>query len=200
MDLLSGRTDYLISPARARFALSERMVLAGHSGCPMRACSRLATEPGTLDGVSLGSDAAGRLLVRRVETRSLSSLPPSTKYLVVGLVCTAIDFALFNALAFHFNAPRTSAKFLSTGIAIVVSFLLNRAWTFRDATSANWRQQFALYVVINVASTALSVICMKEAVLHGMTGQLWANIAAFGVVLTVGTVARFLIYRRFVFR
>jgi putative flippase GtrA len=127
-------------------------------------------------------------------------LSPSARYVVVGVLCTGIDLALFNALAFNFGLPRTSAKFMSTGVAIVASFLLNRAWTFRDSIPAGWGQQFALYAGINVASTALSVLCMREAVAHGMSGQLWANVAAFSVVLTIGTVARFLIYRRFVFR
>jgi putative flippase GtrA len=149
--------------------------------------------------VTIGSDAAVRLIVRRVGTRTLDQASPTVRYLVVGLICTIIDFAFFNVLAFHFSIPRSSSKIVATGIAIVVSFLLNRGWTFRNSRSARWKRQFSLYVAVNVASSLLSVVCMRLAVANGLTGQLWANVAAFGVVLTVGTAARFLIYRRFVF-
>jgi putative flippase GtrA len=170
------------------------------SGSTREPPPRGTTATGTLDGVSLVSDAAVRLLVRRAGTQSKTQASPTVKYLVVGLICTGLDFTLFNLLAFHFSLPRASSKVLATGIAIVVSFLLNRGWTFRGSTSVKWKRQFALYVAVNVASTALSVVCMRLAVANGLTGQLWANIAAFGVVLTVGTAARFLIYRRFVFQ
>jgi putative flippase GtrA len=150
--------------------------------------------------VTLVSDAAVRLIVRRVGTRTPVQASPTARYLVVGLICTGLDFTIFNLLAFRFGFPKSSSKILATGLAIVVSFLLNRGWTFRGSKSAKWERQFALYVAVNVASTLLSVVCMRLAVADGLTGQLWANVAAFGVVLTVGTAARFLIYRRFVFR
>src|SRR6476620_3885757 len=92
----------------------------------------------------------------------------SSRYLIVGVVCTALDIGLFNLAAFEMGVPRASAKIASTAVAIVLSFALNRAWTFAGVTDkVALRRQFAWYVAINTVSALFSVACMQVAATVG---------------------------------
>lgn len=124
----------------------------------------------------------------------------TVRYLLVGAACTAVDIGLFNLFTFPLSINPAISKVLAGAIAIVVSFGLNRTWTFSGADSAEMKRQFALYVVINVISAGISVACLSAAAHLQLTGLVWTNVAAFSVVLVLGTVVRFLVYRRWVFR
>jgi putative flippase GtrA len=124
----------------------------------------------------------------------------SVRFSCVGVFCTILDIGLFNLFVFGLNVDPSPSKVASTSISIVISFLLNSRWTFGAADrirSARW--QFAVYAAINLAAAGLSVICLRLAAWHHVTGILQINASAFAVVLIVGAIARFLLYRHWVF-
>jgi putative flippase GtrA len=122
------------------------------------------------------------------------------RYLLVGAGCTALDIALFNVAAFGLGIGAGWAKVMSTAIAVLVSYALNRRWTFGDAESRHTvRAQLVAYVGVNAASALASIACMDLASTLGFGSQGWLNVAAYGAVLTVGTAARYTVYRRWVF-
>ena len=123
------------------------------------------------------------------------------KYVVVGATCTTLDFLAFNALMLAGALSPSVAKLGATAAAVGLSFVLNRNWTFKKRTlnARSVISQFSAYVCINLLSAVVSVLCLRAAESSGFDGLLWLNVAAFGSVLVVGTVLRFVVYRRFVF-
>jgi putative flippase GtrA len=122
------------------------------------------------------------------------------RYLVVGAGCTLLDVGLFNLGAFELGLGTGVAKVLSTAVAVLVSYLLNRHWTFGDAeNSRSMRIQLMAYVGVNAASALASVVCMDLASAVGFGSQGGLNVAAYGAVLTIGTAARYTVYRRWLF-
>lgn len=78
------------------------------------------------------------------------------RFAAVGAFTTALDLALFTVAAEALGAPVAPANVGSYGSCVVVSFLLNRRWTFRgDGTRSAWRA-FARFLASNLAGIALS--------------------------------------------
>lgn len=70
------------------------------------------------------------------------------RYLFVGGFNTALDFVLL----FFFvglGLDKIPANYLSTGVAMVVSFFANKSYTFKD-TSEKKKRQFVLFIAVTV--------------------------------------------------
>ena len=92
------------------------------------------------------------------------------------------------------------AKSLAVALAMVVTYIGNRAVTWRGQSSSGRHREVALFVLFNVIGLGFSVLTL--AVSHdllGLTSRLADNISANVVGLALGTAFRFWSYRRFVF-
>ncbi len=69
---------------------------------------------------------------------------------VVGIANTALDFAILFLLV-GMGLDRIPANFVSTSIAFVFSFFVNKSFTF-NSIGGNVKRQFALFIVITVFS------------------------------------------------
>ena len=52
------------------------------------------------------------------------------KFFVVGVICTVIDFGIFDALTYRWHLAPVVAHTVSFVFSCVASFVLNRIWTF----------------------------------------------------------------------
>lgn len=139
-------------------------------------------------------------LVALVRDALSGDLPREVRrYLVVGVLATLTDIGLFNLLAFPADVAPTVAKTVSTVVAVLLSYTLNRFWTFRHRGGRGYGRELTLYGVINGLSLLASVGSLRLAARFDLEGVLVLNAAAFGAVILVGTVIRFLAYRRWVF-
>lgn len=130
--------------------------------------------------------------------------PEVVSFLTVGGIGYAVDVSAFNYLR---TAPIVNtldpsvAKSLAVALAMVVTYIGNRAVTWRGETSGGRRREVALFVLFNVIGLGFSVLTL--AVSHdllGLTSRLADNISANVIGLALGTAFRFWSYRRFVFR
>ena len=128
------------------------------------------------------------------------------KFGAVGLVCFAIDVAIFNLLRSgvfgtgHFFAGPVGAKIASSVISTIVAWLANRFWTFRERRRTDVGLEFLEFGAVGAIGIGIGVGCV--AVSHyvlGFTSLLADNIAANVVGLILGTAFRFLMYRYWVF-
>ena len=71
-----------------------------------------------------------RIGLRR-RTIQFVSLP--SKFALVGVVNTVLDFALFMTLVYFAGLGPTSANIISYTCGILNSFVLNKHWTFKAA-------------------------------------------------------------------
>lgn len=119
----------------------------------------------------------------------------------IGVFNTALDFALLFLFVYALGLGTYLANVASTGICLVVSFLLNRRWTFR-AEDGGWRQ-FALFLVV----TLFGLWVVQTVLIWGVSA-LAAPLASGPLVLlaakavaTVGSLTwNYLLYSTVVFR
>jgi putative flippase GtrA len=138
-----------------------------------------------------------RELVRRFLTREVLT------FLAVGGAGYVVDVAAFNLLLsltpFSTLDP-TVARTLAVAVAMCVTYLGNRTLTWRDRSRGNRHREVGLFVLFNIIGFGFSVVTL--ALSHdvlGLTSRLADNISANLVGLALGTVFRYLTYKRFVF-
>ncbi len=121
------------------------------------------------------------------------------KFGVVGAVAFVVDVGLFNVILHLTDKPLTS-KTVAVVAATTVAYAGNRHWTFRGRARKGLGREYTLFFLLNGIGLAIALACL--AVSHyvlGFTSLLADNIAANVVGLGLGTVFRFLSYRRWVF-
>jgi dolichol-phosphate mannosyltransferase len=124
-------------------------------------------------------------------------------FLMVGGIGYVVDVAAFNV--FRSLEPFRSidpayARTVAVVIAMVVTYLGNRTYTWRDDTRAVRRREIGLFVLFNVIAFGFSVATLVVSHdLLGLTSRLDDNLSANVVGMALGTAFRFWTYRRFVF-
>jgi putative flippase GtrA len=79
------------------------------------------------------------------------------KFTVVGGTCFVIDTVIFFVLKTTILAPKpVTAKIIATLVATIVSYVLNREWSFRTRGGRERHHEAALFFLINSAGIALN--------------------------------------------
>jgi len=138
-----------------------------------------------------------RELVARLLTREVLT------FLAVGGTGYVVDVVAFNLLrSMHpfASLDPSVARTLAVAVAMCVTYAGNRRLTWRDHTSGNRRREVSLFALFNIIGFGFSIVTLvlSHDVL-GLTGRLADNISANVVGLALGTVFRYLTYKRFVF-
>jgi putative flippase GtrA len=127
-------------------------------------------------------------------------------FAAVGAVALAVDIGGFNALV-HLGGDTwlddqpLVAKTVSVTASTTVAYLGNRFWTYRHRPRGKLAHEYLLFVVLSAIALAIALGCLafSRYVLE-LTSPLADNVAANGVGLALGSLFRFLSYRRWVFR
>jgi len=130
---------------------------------------------------------------------------------VVGILNTAVDFAVLNALMYITGITSGSKYTLFTGVAfcfaVTNSFIWNKNWTFKSKTknSEELFKQICVFVLISAVAGLVIKTSTANFVVNimgpqwGIKSALWANIGnASAVFLTV--VWNFIGYKFIVFK
>jgi putative flippase GtrA len=137
---------------------------------------------------------------RFIPARFAKLAPEAVKFAVVGGVNTALNFVVFWALAITvMKGGELKANVIATVVATITSFLMNRHWTYRHRPKSAVHREFALFLIFNAAGLAIELAVM------GIT-KYWLGLTAIVAVtiakifgMGLGTIFRFMTYRRFVF-
>jgi putative flippase GtrA len=118
---------------------------------------------------------------------------------VVGAVCFVIDVGLFQVLYVHAHLGAVTAKTLATLVSMTVAYFAHRYWSFSHRARTGVRREYLLFAVVNGLTLLLNVGVV--AFVRYPLGQHSAYVlqAANVVGIGVGTVVRYLSYRRWVF-
>jgi len=145
----------------------------------------------------LDAASTGPAFADAVPTREVGS------FLAVGGVGYVVDVTAFNLLwsmqPFAALDPSV-ARTLAVALAMCVTYLGNRNLTWRDHSSSNRHREVGLFVLFNCVGFGFSLLTLvlSHDVL-GLTSRLADNISANVVGLALGTIFRYLTYKRFVF-
>ena len=123
------------------------------------------------------------------------------RFLLVGGANTLLDFGILFTLV-ALGVDKLFANFISTSIAFIFSFLLNRSFTFK-ATDGNARRQFGLFLVI----TMFGLWVIQPMIITAVAIWLGGSGLNSGLVLLIGKllatvvtlVWNYVMYARFVF-
>lgn len=114
---------------------------------------------------------------------------------LVGVVNTVLDIVLFMALVYGLGLFAPVANTISYGTGIVVSFVLNRRFTFNDrAKGKEAVRRFAGFAAVYLAGLALSTALVALFILAMPEG--WAKLVSVPIVFVWNYFAmRYLVFR-----
>jgi putative flippase GtrA len=131
------------------------------------------------------------------------------RFLAVGGVATIVALFLFNLLVHGFNTAHKAllddhvivAYILANTVGMAISYRGSRSWAFRDRPPRQADGGRLAFLVINVATMTLPIGCLfVSRNLLGLSDPISDNISANVIGLAMGLVARFYLFRAFVFR
>ena len=134
-------------------------------------------------------------------------LTESGKYAAVSIVATLVAFVLFNWLVHGWGTMEpplashaVTAYVLANSFSMIISYRGTRSWAFKNRKTKHPDGGRTAFVAINLAAMAFPVACLwfTRNVL-GLEDALSDNIAANVVGLFLGFLARFWLFRKFVF-
>ena len=141
-------------------------------------------EPGT-DRRALGREASG--------------------FMAAGAVGLLIDIGGYNALV-HLGSDGLLddqplvAKTISLVAGTSVAYVGNRFWTYRDRPRGRVLREYSLYMAFSAVALVISLVCLAASrYVLGLSSPVADNVAANVVGLALGSLFRFLTYRRYVF-
>ncbi|MDO5747311.1 MAG: GtrA family protein [Actinomycetaceae bacterium] len=123
------------------------------------------------------------------------------RFCIVGGANYIVDLLVFNILLFtvFWSLPIT-AKVFAVSVATLFSWVANRQWTFRQRRTGHLTRELVSFIVVNILGMLPALVCLQ--VSHywmGLTSPLADNISANVIGLIIGTILRYVFYRRFVF-
>jgi putative flippase GtrA len=118
---------------------------------------------------------------KNIFLRRRHSLHEFARFAIVGVVNTGVDMALFFLLTW-LGISYVPAQVVSYSGGTANSYLLNKVWTFRSSGLSY--SEVIRFIIINIASLALSVLCL--ALLHHRAGL---NLASAKVAATACALA-----------
>jgi putative flippase GtrA len=131
-----------------------------------------------------------------------------TKFAVVGVLNSGVDFGVLNSLMLLTGLASGGAflafKSTSVTLGVINSYVWNKYWTFDAAKSSGARRELISFMVVTLIAVAVNVagadvIVNVIGAPAGVSTKLWANVGAIsGAGLTLFT--NFFGYKFFVFR
>jgi putative flippase GtrA len=148
------------------------------------------------------------LLAASLVANRAPSLFEFSKFAVVGVLNSGVDFGILNLLMLitgvSSGAGFLAFKSVSVTSGVINSYLWNKYWTFKTSNSADARREFMAFMVVTLIAVGVNVagadvIVNVIGAPAGFSTKLWANIGAIsGAGLTLFT--NFFGYKFFVFK
>jgi len=125
------------------------------------------------------------------------------RFMAVGGIATLAAFVIFNGLVHAPHAPLRAhpivSYLLANTVGMVISYELSRNWTWRDRPPRHPDGGRTVYFLINAGTMVLPVACLWSSRHLFGDSPLADNLAANVLGLLLGQVARFHLFKRFVF-
>jgi putative flippase GtrA len=124
----------------------------------------------------------------------------AVRFIIVGLVNTAVDLVAFYFLSLIPGMPDVAAKAISYVLGICNSFFWNKYWTFSARRSARGKREFALFFVVNLPPLAVNVVVFTLLGVWIGSGSAWIRLAKAFAAAVVAVVWNFVGSRYLAFR
>jgi putative flippase GtrA len=125
--------------------------------------------------------------------------------MAAGAVGLVVDIGGYNALV-HLGGggplddQPLVAKVISLVAGTTVAYAGNRFWTYRDRPRGRLAREYSLYIGLSAVALLISLVCLAVSrYVLDLRSPVADNVAANLVGLALGSLFRFLTYRRYVF-
>ena len=127
------------------------------------------------------------------------------KFFSVGALGYVVGVGGFNLLVHTQNAPfkekPLTGSILSGAASILVAYIGNRHWTWKDRKRSGARREVTLFFIINAITLTFGVICLAVSrYVLNLDSALADNVSANVIGVGLGTIFRFWSYRTIVFK
>jgi putative flippase GtrA len=138
-------------------------------------------------------------LLRRAGTTWQLLLKELSAFGVVGAGAFVIEIGLFQLLYAHLGVGAVVAKLVSTLVSMTVAYVGHRYWSFSHRARTGLRREYVLFAVVNGLTLLLGLGIV--AFVRYPLGQESAVVLQVANIVSIalGTVLRYLSYRRWVF-
>jgi putative flippase GtrA len=118
---------------------------------------------------------------------------------VVGAVCFVIQIGCFQLLYAHLGVGAVTSNLVATVVSMTAAYLGHRYWSFSHRARTSVGREYVLFAAINTVTLVLglAIVALVRYPL-GQDSALVLQIANVGSI-GIGTVVRYLGYRRWVF-
>lgn len=124
------------------------------------------------------------------------------RFAIVGVANTAVDFIILFVLV-ALGLDKIPANYISTGIAFIFSFFVNKSFTFKHK-GGNVKKQFAVFIAVTIVGLWILQPLIITGVDFILSPTGWADpviLFVAKVVATVGSMIwNYLFYSRLVFK
>lgn len=118
---------------------------------------------------------------------------------VVGATCFALDLALFQLLYAGAGTGPVVARLISALVAMTLAFVGHRYWSFSHRARTGIGREYGIFFMVNGFTMSLGLAAVGVAHhLLGVEGVLALQAVNIGSI-ALGTLIRFVAYRRWVF-
>jgi putative flippase GtrA len=119
-----------------------------------------------------------------------------SRFAVVGIINTAIDFLMFTLSQSVFGLGYSISQIIGYSFGVSNSFVLNKIWTFDDK-SVNKKTYYELiqFIIVNLFSLSITIIAMKALIINFHTGVYVSKI----LVTILTQITNYLGYKLWVF-
>lgn len=118
---------------------------------------------------------------------------------VVGAVNFALDVGIFQVMYAVIGADALLSKIVSTSITTTTAYFMHRHWSFSHRARTGIRREYPIFFLVNALTLALSLLMIGF--VHYTLDQSDTLVLQLTniVSIVIGTVIRFLAYKRWVF-
>lgn len=128
-------------------------------------------------------------------------------FVVVGGLAFVADAGGFNVLRYAgpdghgiLHTQAVTAKLISTALGVLVAWLGNRYWTFKDTRREQVHHEVLIFLAVSAVGGLIAMGCLGFShYVLGLQNKLADNVSANGVGLVLATLFRFWGYKRLVF-
>lgn len=119
-----------------------------------------------------------------------------SRFSMVGVLNTAVDFLMFTTCNSLFGLGYTISQIIGYSLGVINSYILNKKWTFDDRRG-NKRslRELLQFVIVNVVSLCVTIITMNVLIVSLNEGVYMSKV----LVTVLAQITNFLGYKLWVF-
>jgi putative flippase GtrA len=138
--------------------------------------------------------------LRAVSARVRRAGPELSKFGSIGAIAFVVNILATNVMWHAVPSKRIIGSIVGTAIAIMVTYIGNRFWTYKDRDSIGRSREMALFVTVNLIGMLIETVplAVSQYIVH-WDSTLASNVAKYIIGTPLGMVFRLWTYRTWVF-